>query len=111
MERIERSLSYCVVPAIGWSDRRNTTKYSVKVVAVRLRFEAGTSRIQSRRAEFLIATSVGPCSERLELTHVHYFCDILYHVGTLCRVVVKRSLQLEITLSVLYVLTVNCLQR
>jgi hypothetical protein len=89
VERIER-----IVPAIGWSDRRNPTKYSVKVVAVRLRFEAGTSRIQSRRAEFFIATSGGPCSERLELTRLHYFCDFLYHVGTLCRVVVKRFLKL-----------------
>lgn len=90
MEQIERSLSYCIVPAISWSDRRNPTKHVVKVVAVRLRFEAGTSRMQSRRAEFLIATSVGPCSERLELTRLHYFCDFVYHVGTTCLVVVKR---------------------
>jgi len=78
VERIESSLSYCVVPADGWSNKRNPTKYSVKVVAVRLRFEAGTSRIQSRRAEFLIATSVGSCSERLELTclRASLFCDI-----------------------------------
>jgi hypothetical protein len=68
VERIERSVSYCIVPAIGCIDGRNPTKYSVKVVAVRLKFEAGTSRIQSRRAEFLIPTSVGPYSERLELT-------------------------------------------